>query len=79
LAVEKQVVIIYAVINDYLVDVPPKKVGDYEADLFRWLDSDAPGMEIIKLLKAEQNLTKEIEEKIKAGLESFTENFISQN
>jgi F-type H+-transporting ATPase subunit alpha len=58
--------------------VPVNKVADYEADLFRWLDSDAVGIEIMKLLKQEQNLTKEIEEKIKAGLESFTKDFVSK-
>ncbi|MCL2071546.1 MAG: F0F1 ATP synthase subunit alpha [Oscillospiraceae bacterium] len=75
LEVEKQIVIIYAVINDYLVDVPPKKVGEYESELFRWLDSNP---EIIKLLKQEQSLTKEIEAKMKSGLEAFTKEFISK-
>ncbi|MCL1789697.1 MAG: F0F1 ATP synthase subunit alpha, partial [Oscillospiraceae bacterium] len=78
LTVEKQIVIIYAVINDYLMEVPPNKVGEYEADLFRWLDGDPNGSEIIQLLKQEKNLTKEIEEKIKSGLESFTKEFVSK-
>jgi len=75
---EKQIVIIYAVINEYLIDVPPKKVSDYESELFRWLDSDVAGMEIMKALKKEQNLTKDIEEKIKSGLEIFTKDFVSK-
>jgi F-type H+-transporting ATPase subunit alpha len=76
LAVEKQVVIIYAVINNYLKNVAPKKVGDYEAELFRWLDGAVDGSEIIKLLSEEKNLTPEIETKLKAGLESFTKTFV---
>jgi F-type H+-transporting ATPase subunit alpha len=75
--VEKQVMIIYAVINNYLTDVDPKKVGAYEAELFRWLDGSSDGTAILQLLKKEQNLTKEIEDKIKAGLETFTNEFIS--
>ncbi|MCL1903154.1 MAG: F0F1 ATP synthase subunit alpha [Oscillospiraceae bacterium] len=78
LAVEKQIVIIYAVINEYLIDVPPKKVGEFEADLFRWLESDPSGSEIVSLLKKEKNLTKEIEEKIKSGLEAFTKDFVKR-
>ena len=78
LTVERQVVIIYAVINDYLIDVPPKKVGEYEDELFRWLESDSTGIEIMKSLKTEQNLTKEIEEKMKSGLKAFTDDFVSK-
>ncbi|MCL1867288.1 MAG: F0F1 ATP synthase subunit alpha, partial [Oscillospiraceae bacterium] len=77
LAVENQVVIIYAVINDYLVEVPPKKVGEYENQLFRWLNTSAEGSEIFGLLKKEHSLTPEIEEKLKKGLGDFTKSFVS--
>jgi F-type H+-transporting ATPase subunit alpha len=77
LNVEKQVVIIYAVINNYLVEIPPKKVADYESELFRWLDGSTDGNEIVQLIKKEQNLTKEIEEKMKAGLTKFTDDFVA--
>lgn len=78
LAVEKQIVIIYAVINDYLIDVPAKKVADYERELFRWLDGEAKGIEIMKALKQELSLTKETEALIKSGLEEFTKNFVGK-
>jgi F-type H+-transporting ATPase subunit alpha len=76
LAVEKQVVIIYAVINDYLVDIPVNKVADYESELFRWLDEDG-GKEIVKVLKAEQSLTRDLETLMKDGLKKFTGEFLS--
>jgi F-type H+-transporting ATPase subunit alpha len=75
LTVEKQVVIIYAVIHDYLNDVPTKKVGEYEADLFLWLEGE--GKDLIAMLKKEQSLTKEIETRMKEGLTAFTEGFVS--
>jgi F-type H+-transporting ATPase subunit alpha len=73
--VEKQVVIIYAVINDFLIDVPVSKVSEYESDLFRWLDED--GKEIVSTLKTEQALTRELEAKLKDGLKRFTTDFLT--
>ncbi|MCL2754213.1 MAG: F0F1 ATP synthase subunit alpha [Oscillospiraceae bacterium] len=75
LAVEKQIVIIYAVINNYLIDVPLAKVKDYEQELFRWLDGS--GADIAKALKTEQTLTREIEVSMKDGLKKFTEGFVT--
>ena len=77
LSVEKQIVIIYAVINNYLLDVPPKKVADYESELFRWLDGSTAGSEIVQMIKKEQNLTPDIETKIKEGLTKFTNDFVA--
>ena len=77
LQVENQIVVIYAVINDYLINVPTRLVGEYEKDLFRWLENDAAGTEIMALLKKEQAITKDIESKLKSGLVAFTENFVS--
>ncbi|MCL1881681.1 MAG: F0F1 ATP synthase subunit alpha [Oscillospiraceae bacterium] len=74
LTVEKQIVIIYAVINDYLVDVSVDKVNKYEDELFRWLDGS--GSEIVTLLKKEKALTSEIETKLKEGLKTFTAEFV---
>jgi F-type H+-transporting ATPase subunit alpha len=77
LSVERQIIIIYAVINNYLIDVEPKQVAAYEADLFRWLDNSAAGIEIMNLLKKERNITPDIEGKIKEGLATFTKTFIA--
>ncbi|MDR0197750.1 MAG: F0F1 ATP synthase subunit alpha [Oscillospiraceae bacterium] len=73
LSVEKQVIIIYAVINNYLIDVPAGKVSSYETDLFRWLDNN--GKEVVDALKSEKALTESVETKLKAALDTFTEDF----
>ncbi|MCL1831336.1 MAG: F0F1 ATP synthase subunit alpha [Oscillospiraceae bacterium] len=75
LAVEKQVVIIYAVLNDFLIDVPLGKVSSYESDLFLWLGDK--GADIAKTIKTEQTLTREIEKQLKTGLEKFTADFVA--
>jgi F-type H+-transporting ATPase subunit alpha len=77
LAVEKQVVIIYAVINNYLIDVPLAKVKDYEESLFRWLEVDSDGSQIAKSLREERTLTRDIETSMKEGLKKFTGEFVT--
>jgi len=77
LSVEKQIVIIYAVINNYLIDVPLPKVKDYEERLFRWLELDGAGSDIAKSLKEEKTLTRDIEANLKEGLKKFTNEYVT--
>jgi F-type H+-transporting ATPase subunit alpha len=79
LSVEKQIVIIYAVINDFLTDVPINKVNEYEEALFKWLGEADEGKEISTALKTDTDagLTTEIKTKLKSGLKKFTNDFVS--
>ena len=77
--VEKQVAIIYAVTNDLLTAIAPKDIQDYEAGLFRYLDSDADGVEIARLIRTTGKLEKETEEKLVAVLNAYTEQFLEMN
>ena len=74
--VEKQVSIIYAVTNDLLTAIAPKDIQDYEAGLFRYLDSDADGVEVARLIRTTGKLEKETEEKLVAVLNAYTEQFL---
>ena len=74
--VEKQVAIIYAVTNDLLTAIAPKDIQDYEAGLFRYLDSDADGVEVARLIRTTGKLEKETEEKLVAVLNAYTEQFL---
>ena len=74
--VEKQVAIIYAVTNDLLTAIAPKDIPDYEAGLFRYLDSDADGVEVARLIRTTGKLEKETEEKLVAVLNAYTEQFL---
>ncbi|MBI2634800.1 F0F1 ATP synthase subunit alpha [Candidatus Peregrinibacteria bacterium] len=68
-AVEKQVVILYAGINDYLEKVPVEGVKEYEEELYKFLE--AKYSEILKGIKEKKELTAEIEEKLKHALKDF--------
>ena len=73
-AVENQVMIIYAVINNYLKDVPLEKVSEYEKELYKYMEETHP--EIPGAIRDEKVLSPENEEKLKAALKEFTEKFI---
>lgn len=67
--VEKQVVILYAGINEYLEKVPVEKVKEYEEKLYQYFD--AKHKEILKEIKETKDLSKELEEELKKALAEF--------
>lgn len=76
-SVEKQVAIIYAATHNLLAKINTKDVKEYEAGLFRYLDTDAEGVEFVQLVRSSGKLEKATEEKLLAVLNAYTEQFIS--
>lgn len=74
LTVENQVIIIYAVTNGYLHDVPVEKVHEFEAELFADIAETRP--EIIRSITDTKDLTKENEQALKEKLEEFVKKFL---
>ena len=68
MAVEKQIIIIYAATKKYLLDIPVEKILDFEKELFEYVDTKYPEIpETIRTTKAmdedtEAKLVKAIEE-----------------
>lgn len=73
LEVEEQVVVIYAVINNYLADIPVEKVKQFQADLLDHIKSVAP--EILSGIKADKELKPETEKSLKTVLTDFTKTY----
>lgn len=67
--VEKQVVILYAGINDYLEKVPVAKVKEYEEKLYKFFE--AKYADILREIKEKKELPAELEEKLKLALKDF--------
>jgi len=59
----KQVVVIYAGINDYLKDLEIDKIKEFEQRLYKKMDTTYT--DLVKDIMKEKNLTREIEEEIK--------------
>ncbi len=74
--VEKQVAILYAVINGVLTDIKNEDVRQYEKKLYSFLDSDADGAAAMQEIRSTGKLEKETEEKLKKALENFTGDFL---
>ena len=74
--VEKQVAILYAVINGVLTDIKTEDVRQYEKKLYSFLDSDADGAAAMQEIRSTGKLEKEPEEKLKKALENFTGDFL---
>jgi F-type H+-transporting ATPase subunit alpha len=62
LAVAKQVLIYYTLINGLLDEVPVNKVRDFEAGLYQYADLNP---EVLQMIETQKELTEEIEIKLK--------------
>ena len=74
--VEKQVAILYAVVNGVLSAVAVEDVHEYEMGLYDFLDSDANGATAMDNIRAKGTLDAETEEKLKTALKDYTEKFL---
>jgi len=72
--VEKQVVIIYAVVNNYLKKIPVEDIREFEKDLYTYLDETHP--DILTSIKETKILTDENEAALKEVLETFADKFL---
>lgn len=74
--VELQVVIIYAVTNGYLKEIPVASVQDYQEKLFAYMQEEHP--EILQSILDTKDLTKENESALKAAVIAFTSQYVSE-
>ena len=69
MALEHEVMIIYAVTHDYLDDIPIDKVQQFEEEFHRFMDSNHP--EVGAMIAREKILTEEIESALQLAIEEF--------
>lgn len=72
--VERQVMIIYAVINKYLTDIPVDKVKEFENQFLNFMETNYP--EVGKAIIETGELSEETEKKLKQGIEEFKKQFM---
>jgi F-type H+-transporting ATPase subunit alpha len=71
--VEKQVMIIYAATQKYLLDIAVEDVLRFEAELFEYVDTKYP--EIPEAIRTEKILTEETEKKLIQAIEECKASF----
>ena len=74
-SVENQVIIIYAVTNNFLKNIPLDKISDFEAELFRYIDESHH--EIIQSITDTKDLTAENEAALRDVLNEFIKDYLS--
>ncbi|MEE1031830.1 MAG: F0F1 ATP synthase subunit alpha [Ruminococcus sp.] len=74
--VEKQVAILFAVTKGILTNVAVEDIRAYESGLYTHLDTDAQGAEVMQTIRTTGKLEADTEEKLKAVLEQYTQNFL---
>lgn len=73
LAVENQVVLIYAGSKGYLDDIPASAVGKFEVELYPYLEAKYP--EIFEQIRSKKVIEKDIEEVLNKALGEFKSTF----
>jgi F-type H+-transporting ATPase subunit alpha len=75
LPVEKQVAIVYAATKGHLDPVPVEEVRRYEEELYRFLETRAPG--VLSAIAEKKILDDEVRPALEAALAEFTKQFTS--
>jgi F-type H+-transporting ATPase subunit alpha len=75
LAVERQVAILLAATNGYLDDVPTPRVKEFEAQYYRFLETERP--QLLTELAETKTLTDELTTGFEEALKSFRESFLA--
>ena len=72
--VQYQVIIIYAVTNKYLLDVPTEDITRFEGEFFEFLDTRYP--EVPNAIADEKVISEKTEETLKKAIEEFKAAFL---
>lgn len=77
-AVEKQVAILYAVVNNLLTQIPVEEIREYEEDLYRFLDRDPDAVSVMEEIRKTGAYSEDGEARLKAALQRCTEEFLQR-
>jgi F-type H+-transporting ATPase subunit alpha len=73
--VQYQVIIIYAAVNKYLLDIDLEKILDFEKGLFEYIDTKYP--EIPEAIKKEKVISDSNEQVLNKAIEEYKKEFLS--
>ena len=73
MGMEKQAAVIFMATNGFLDDIPLKEVARYESEFLDFLE--AQQADLVLELAEKQDLTDEMEERLRAACETFTQGF----
>ncbi|GAA0064062.1 F0F1 ATP synthase subunit alpha [Clostridium sp. CTA-1] len=74
--VEKEIIILYGVVNNHLSDIPVNKIKAFEEELFKYMDTHY--REIEKEILEKKQLTDELKSKLDKAINDFKNVFLSE-
>jgi F-type H+/Na+-transporting ATPase subunit alpha len=74
--VEKQVLILYAGVNNHLMDIPVESIGRFETEFFEYMDTHH--RDISKEIVEKKKLSDELKQKIDAAIDEFKKVFLAE-
>ena len=77
-SVEKQVAILYAVVNNILLPIPVEDIREFEEDLYRFLDRDPDAVAVMEEIRKTGAYSEDGEARLKAALQRCTEEFLQR-
>jgi ATP synthase F1, alpha subunit len=77
-SVEKQVAILYAVVNNLLTQVPVEEIREFEEYLYRFLDRDPDAVSVMEEIRKTGAYSEDAEARLKAALQRCTEEFLQR-
>jgi F-type H+-transporting ATPase subunit alpha len=75
-SLERQVMILYTVINGYLDDIPVDKIAGFETEFYRFMESSYA--DLAKNIASAKDLNKDSEETLKKAITEFKQGFAKQ-
>ena len=76
--VEKQVTVLYAVVNNLLTKIPVEEIRAFEEELYRFLDRDPDAVAVMEEIRKTGAYSAEGEERLKKALQRCTEEFLQR-
>ena len=76
--VEKQVAILYAVVNNLLTKIPVEEIRAFEEELYRFLDREPDAVAVMEEIRKTGAYSAEGEERLKKALQRCTEEFLQR-
>lgn len=76
--VEKQVAVLYAVVNNLLTKIPVEEIRAFEEELYRFLDRDLDAVAVMEEIRKTGAYSAEGEERLKKALQRCTEEFLQR-
>ena len=76
--VEKQVAVLYAVVNNLLTKIPVEEIRAFEEELYRFLDRDPDAVSVMEEIRKTGAYSEDAEARLKAALQRCTEEFLQR-